>query len=212
MLVANGPSLNQMDLRFLKNETTIGLNKIYLGIKKFRFYPRYYVAINRKVIEQSISEINNLNCVKFLDIWAKESGLFQETALTKFIKPIYNLSFSTNLTLGYQEGYTVTHAALQIAYHLGFKKVILIGLDHRYSFEGQPNESRIHQGPDQNHFCENYFGHGTAWDNPDLKNSEVFYRAARQAYEDDGRRIIDATLDGACPVFEKSNYREIFKR
>lgn len=37
VLVANGPSLNRMDLRFLQRETTIGLNKIYLGLRRFRF-------------------------------------------------------------------------------------------------------------------------------------------------------------------------------
>ena len=66
VIVCNGPSLNDMNLSFLKNEIVIGLNKIFLGFTKFNFYPRYYVAVNKKVIEQSISEIRNLTSVKFL--------------------------------------------------------------------------------------------------------------------------------------------------
>lgn len=53
VIVANGPSLNQMNLSFLKYETVIGLNKIYLGFNRFCFYPRYLVMVNKKVIEQS---------------------------------------------------------------------------------------------------------------------------------------------------------------
>src|SRR3546814_3009144 len=56
VIVANGPSLNAMDLSFLQRETVIGLNKIFHGFEKFDFYPRYYVAVNRKVLEQSRSE------------------------------------------------------------------------------------------------------------------------------------------------------------
>ena len=66
VLVANGPSLNRMDLGFLRFEHTLGLNKIYLGIERFHFYPRYYVAINAKVLQQAAHEIKHLNCVKFL--------------------------------------------------------------------------------------------------------------------------------------------------
>ena len=85
VVVCNGPSLNKMDLSFLRNETVIGMNKIYLGLEKFRFYPRYYVAINDTVIEQSESEIRNLNCVKFVGQRAGER-FFKPDGLTYFLK------------------------------------------------------------------------------------------------------------------------------
>ena len=66
VLVANGPSLNHMDLSFLKNETVIGLNKIYLGLRQFGFYPKYYVAVNDLVVQQSSQHIQALNCIKFI--------------------------------------------------------------------------------------------------------------------------------------------------
>jgi hypothetical protein len=211
VIVANGPSLNRFPLDFLAKETTICLNKIFLGLKKFRFYPRYYVAVNHKVIEQSVSQIRLLNCVKFIDSVAMERGLLRENALTHAIRENRSAAFSTDLSAGYNQGHTVTHAALQVAYHLGFSTVILIGLDHRYTYQGKPDEERILEGPDTNHFSPEYFGGGQRWDNPNLVESEKHYRAARTAYEADGRRIIDVTPDGACPVFEKSDYRTIFE-
>ena len=219
VLVANGPSLNRMDLSFLRRETCIGLNKIYLGFKKFRFYPRYYVAVNRKVVVQAAAEIRALNCVKFIS-QAAAHDVLKEDALTYLIRThachvdamgVQRPGFCHDIARdGVHEGWTVTHAALQIAYFLGFTQVVIIGLDHRYQYTGQPNEARVLEGADPNHFSPDYFGGGQTWDNPDLAHSDESYALARREYEQAGRRIIDATLDGACTVFDKADYRSIF--
>lgn len=209
VLVANGPSLNRMDLSFLRRETAIGLNKIFLGLANFRFYPRYYVAVNEKVIAQSTREIKAMNCVKFIS--SRSAALVPENALTYHIDTVNpSARFCEDISLGVHEGWTVTYVALQIAYFLGFSEVVLIGLDHRYAFSGQPNEAGRIDGPDPNHFSEHYFGHGQNWDNPDLARSEESYRIARATYEKAGRRIIDATVEGACTIFDKADYRRLF--
>lgn len=211
VIVANGPSLNRMDLGFLRREHVIGMNKIFLGFERFGFYPRYYVAVNPTVVRQSLAEIRALNCVKFIGGRAAREAGVAEDALTHVVdtdRP--PARFSTDLGLGLHEGWTVTHAALQVAWHLGFTEVVLVGLDHRYRFEGRPNEARVMAGADPNHFCEHYFGHGHTWDNPDLAESENSYRAALETYRRDGRRILDATLDGACTVFPKADPRSLF--
>ena len=208
VLVCNGPSLNKMDLSFLKNETTIGLNKIFLGFSKFVFFPRYYVAVNKKVIEQSLEQIKRLTCVKFISDRGK--GLITENPLTNIISTEkYYDDFSFDISRGVQEGYTVTYAALQVIFYLGFKEVVIIGMDHRFVYEGEPNEERVMTKSDTNHFSKEYFK-GCKWDNPDLINSEKYYRIAKKIYESNGRKIIDATVDGACPVFEKANYKSLF--
>jgi hypothetical protein len=210
VVVANGPSLNNMHLGFLKKQVVIGLNKIYLGFARFQFYPRYYVAINPKVITQSASEIRKLNCVKFLSRdGAKE--IIPEDGLT------YHLNandagdrFYCDIAQGIHEGWTVTYAALQVAYFLGFTKVIIIGMDHRYEYQGKPNEACVMGNKDPNHFCDTYFAN-LEWDNPDLQKSEESFCVAREKFEADGRQIIDATLDGACEIFEKQDYRSLFQ-
>jgi hypothetical protein len=211
VIVANGPSLNRMELGFLRHEHVIGMNKIHLGFSKFGFYPRYYVAVNPKVVQQSSSEIRSLNCVKFIGGRAAREASVAEDALT-YVVDTENAAqrFCTNLASGMHEGWTVTHAALQVAYHLGFSDVVLIGLDHRYSYQGRPNEERVMDGADANHFSERYFGYGQSWDNPDLERSEESYRAALAAFQQDGRQVRDATLDGACTVFPKADYRQLF--
>ena len=136
VVVANGPSLNRTDFSLIRNHTCIGLNKIFLGFKKFSFYPRYYVAVNEKVIAQSEVQIRSMNCVKFLGDRGNKN-IVSEDALTYVVNTSNPPArFSTDLTEGVHEGDTVTYAALQIAYFLGAKEVILVGLDHKYEFTG----------------------------------------------------------------------------
>jgi hypothetical protein len=211
ILVANGPSLNRMDLSPLRRETVIGLNKIYLGLQRFGFYPRYYVAVNRIVIEQAADTIRGLNCVKFIS--DRADGLLAEDALTHRINTTRAPHrFCHDIGQGVHEGWTVTYAALQIAYYLGFSEVVLIGMDHRFTYNGDPNQAQRLDGPDPNHFSPDYFGHGQQWNNPDLAHSEESYRIARTEFERDGRRIIDATVDGACTIFEKADHRDLFQQ
>jgi hypothetical protein len=211
VIVANGPSLNEMRLGFLRQCDVIGLNKIFLGLDRFGFYPRYYVAVNPKVVVQSIDAIRRLNCVRFIGARAAREAAVEEDALTHIVATDHPPArFSTDLALGIHEGWTVTHAALQVAYHLGYAEVALIGLDHRYQYSGPPNAENVLNGADPNHFSADYFGHGQAWDNPDLARSEESYRAAREQFERVGRRIVDATPGGSCPVFDKVDYRAYF--
>ena len=210
-IVANGPSLNSMSLGVLRGEHVIGLNKIHLGLPRLGFYPRYVVAVNRTVIEQAAEALSALNCIRFLGAQAALAAGLQPTALTYLVDTSRPPArFCTDIALGLHEGWTVTHAALQVAYHLGYADVVLIGLDHRYRFDGSPNEARVLDGPDPNHFSEKYFGFGQRWDNPDLVESEVSYRTALQAFEAAGRRVRDATVDGACTVFPKVEFRSLF--
>lgn len=209
VLVANGPSLNRMDLSFLRLETTIGLNKIHLGIEKFGFCPRYLVAVNDRVVTQSASDIKTMNCVKFIS--ERNAGIVPEDALTYHIDTVNPPArFCRDIARGVHEGWTVSYAALQIAFYLGFHEVIIVGMDHRYEYTGQPNDPCRLNGADPNHFSPDYFGGGQTWDNPDLLNSEESYRIARKEFEKAGRRIIDATVDGACNVFPKMEYRQLF--
>jgi len=209
IIICNGPSLNNMDLSFLKNNICIGLNKIYLGFKKFEFYPKYFVSVNEKVLRQSKDEIKKLSCVKFLSNRCQD--IFENNALTHIINTDTPPErFCKDISCGLEEGWTVTFAALQVAYYLGFEEVILIGMDHNFDFQGKPNAESKMKGDDPNHFHSGYFANGVKWDNPDLKKSEESYYIAKNIYELDGRRIIDATINGKCNVFEKVDYKNIF--
>ena len=209
VLVCNGPSLNCMDLSFLKHEIVIGLNKIHLGLLKFGFYPNYLVVVNEKVLRQSVDEIKNSTSVKFLSNRCPD--LFDHTPLVHVVETQkFDQAFSRDLSEGLNEGWTVTYAALQVAYYLGFHEIYIVGMDHSYEFSGEPNQAKFMSGPDVNHFSSDYFGYGQEWDNPDLVRSEQSYEVAKQVFNLEERKIYDATVNGQCYVFEKVNYEDVF--
>jgi hypothetical protein len=108
------------------------------------------------------------------------------------------------------EGATVTFVAMQLAYFMGFKQVILIGVDHNFTSTGKPNTTVVSTGADPNHFHPGYFGKGFRWQLPDLETSEIAYRMAKSAYEKNGREILDATIGGKLTVFPKVNFDTIW--
>jgi hypothetical protein len=101
---------------------------------------------------------------------------------------------------------------LQLAYHMGFSEVILIGVDHSFATKGTPHQLVTSTGDDPNHFDPSYFGKGFRWQLPDLQTSEIAYRMARDAYASDGRSVIDATVNGRLHVFPKAHFAELFGR
>ena len=103
---------------------------------------------------------------------------------------------------------TVTYAALQVIYYMGFSEVIIIGMDHNFTTKSKnhPNKTELRdEEVDLNHFHPDYFPKGSKWETPDLVSSEYFYNIAKNIFEDDGRKIIDCTINGKCQVFEKDS-------
>jgi len=211
IIIGNGPSLNRMDLTFLGNEITFGMNRIYLMFEKWSFRPTYYVSVNPLVLEQSAQEILKINAPKFLS--HKGIPFFPEPPDdVMFIRSIPKWVFSTDPRNGLCEGWTVTYFAMQLAYYMGFEEVVLIGVDHHFVTQGDPNQEVVSEGDDPNHFHPGYFGKGVRWHLPDLERSEKSYRMAKSVFEAAGRRILDATVDGRLTVFPKVDYRNFFSR
>lgn len=210
-IIANGPSLKNMDLTPLQNETTIGMNRIYLLFDEWGFKTTYLACINELVLDQFYEDIRKLNQPKFLN-WNRRR-LFLTDSNSVFIKLGLSLkdTFAQDLTNEISSGGTVTFAALQLAYYMGFKEVIMIGLDHNFVEKGRPNKTEIrHSDKDESHCHPNYFPKGIKWQLPDLLRSEQAYALARKAYEEDGRVILDATVGGKCDIFEKVDFNTLF--
>lgn len=208
-IIGNGPSLKQTDLTRLKGEATFGMNRIYLGFPEMGFETTYFLTINSLVIEQCAEDIRALKMPRFIS-W-RSRDLIGRAPDLNFLHTTYTVpAFAPDARGRLWEGGTVTYVALQLAYHMGFKQAILIGVDHSYSAQGKPNTTVVSQGEDRDHFHSNYFGKGFRWQLPDLETSERSYRMARQAYEEAGREVLDATVGGCLTVFPKVAYDTLF--
>lgn len=211
VIIGNGPSLNHTDMSKLKDEYTFGMNRIYLAFPDWGFETSYFVSVNDLVIEQCAADIEKLKMPKFL-AW-RSHGHLSSMENTMFLHTTYyNPKFSGEVRHRVWEGATVTNVALQLAYYMGFEQAILIGVDHSYreSVKGDPNETIVSEGDDPDHFNAEYFGKGFRWQLPDLDTSELGYALARQAFEADGRQVLDATIGGKLDIFPKADYNALF--
>lgn len=191
VIIGNGPSLRHVSNLWLDKYPSFGTNKIFM-----KYTPTYYCCTNPLVLKQNKSAIEMLDCVKF--------------ARAGFIDDSYPLNidgrkeFSTHPYEWIYEGYTITFVALQLAYYMGFHRVLLVGVDHRYEYNGKPNQKNVYEGDDKNHFHPDYFK-GQEWHNPDLVQSEYSYNLAKVVYENEHRKIINLTYNTALDVFDKDS-------
>jgi len=209
-VVGNGPSLRKTDLSRLDGEFTIGMNRIYLAFEDYQFRSSCLVSVNDLVLEQCHAEMQALEIPKFISWRARK--YFKAGPDTLFLDTTYTLpeDFNGDATERLFEGFTVTYVSLQLAYFLGFSEAILIGVDHSFATKGPANTVVTSQGEDPNHFNANYFGIGFKWQLPDLEGSERAYQMAREAFEADGRQILDATVGGKLTIFPKVDYEGLF--
>jgi hypothetical protein len=207
----NGPSLNRTDLPALRDEVTFGLNRIYLKFDAIGYETDYLVCINKHVLRQFSRELQALDCIRFLS--AACLDLFELTPRVLAIPTAHAVGFARNpIVRGVHEGGTVTFAAIQLAYFMGFSEVVLVGVDHRFHTAGPANQLVTAAADDPDHFDPTYFGPGVRWQLPDLEASERAFGIAKRVFEADGRRIIDATVDGDLQVFPKAELAEVLRR
>jgi len=218
-IIGNGPSLKNTNLGLLRDEFTFGMNRIYLMYPDLGFSNTYYLSINSLVIEQCAQDILALQIPRFLS-W-RTRDLVQEAlddnSKLPFDPPVTFLhttytgpKFAQDVGGRLWEGATVTYVAMQLAFHMGFTQVILIGVDHSFTSKGKPNTTVVSGGDDLDHFDSNYFGKGFRWQLPDLDTSEIAYHRAKENYAAADREIIDATIGGKLTVFPKVEYQSLF--
>jgi hypothetical protein len=107
------------------------------------------------VIEQCAGEIAALPVPKFIAWHAhRHFKIFPDDMM--FLYTTYTgPRFASDVTRRVWEGATVTNAALQLAFYMGFEKVILIGVDHNFASKGDANKTVVSTGDDPNHFSVN---------------------------------------------------------
>lgn len=211
-IVATGPSLRVEDLEILNrhNEITFSMNRIYNIFEKTAWRPDYYVIQDFKAIEDLADEIADLELpYKFVSYRPEaywENPVARASSIKfKLISEIYKNelpNFSTDISRGIFEGYTVTYACLQIAMYMGFKEIYLLGVDFDYKEDLYSEENHFpgYQSKDK-HVRLNQV-------RPDLV--ALAYRKARLYSEEQGTKIYNATRGGKLDIFERAEFDALF--
>jgi hypothetical protein len=212
VILCNGPSLNRVNFDALAASGifTFGLNKINLLFKRTEFWPSVIVAVNRYVIEQNAEFYNTTDIPLFLDSGGRKWVRFRNNI--HFLHSAESSgSFAKDCSISVNQGYTVTFVAIQLAFHVGFNEIALVGCDHSFTTKGPANQTVIAGEKDSNHFDPNYFAGGVKWQLPDITSSELHYKVARDTFERHARRILNCTDGGKLEIFERKSLGEFLR-
>ena len=142
-IIGNGPSLTVEDLNSLKNEHCFAFNRIYESFDKTEWRPEFYMVLDNDVMRTVARNTDKLDSkYKLLNVMGKTMGIKSEDNTLffcsfgpykvkefNFIKKGISEDISRYISLNY----SVSCAAIETAIYMGFKEIILVGMDHNYS-------------------------------------------------------------------------------
>lgn len=231
-ILGNGPSLNQTPLEKLDGEYTFGVNRIYLLFGKIKWVPTFYTVTDWLVAPDIASDINSLQGMTFFFPWRFRGMLrtgndvywyWKHLGMAPNTNQPIEERFAYDIHTGVRSGGSVLVTAIQLAYHLGFNPIYLLGVDAHYIIPNTVTQT----GPDlfgdgiklylestmdddSNHFDSRYFGKGYRWRNPNVPEMIRGFRNSKDALESKGVKIFNATVGGQLEVFERINFSELF--
>lgn len=226
-IIANGPSLKQLDMTRLRKEVTLGCNGIYSAFPEWGFHTTYLLFEDIEQLELRRHDVGRVRGpIKMAALY--NAYAFKADSRTIFFnaprmrgqlyywRDLYP-QFSTDFASVVHLGSTVTYIMLQLAYHLGCDPVYIVGLDHDYGELPKlfpPGKITI---TEENieiirglHFSNQYYQVGDQIGVPDVAMQEAAYAKARAAFEADGRRVINASAHTALDVFDRCEFGGLF--
>lgn len=223
-IIATGPSLNDLDLSKLKGEIAFGVNGTYM---LDNVDLTYFAYVSNWWHKDHLEGIRNVRCQRrFLPVeYQEELESSTPTSWYRKIIPPYHSHYGIRLPIprGFSHhpenyihaGGTVIFVCLQLALYMGFKEVIIIGLDHSYakSDGSKMPRSSTHlevEGDDRSHFNKSYFRKGSSA-HIDLNAMERGYTLADKAFRKEGKRIFNASSRSELKVFRRVPFDELWK-
>ena len=203
VIVGNGPSLRQSNLSLLDGVDVIMSNFAGLSRQLSKF-AKILTVVNDLVAKQGAMDFNAQDCIKVVPFWL--GNYFNTGEKVMFVDATVRPEFGVDFVHQASWRSTVSFFNMQLAYAIGYKKVILIGFDNSYIQPQGVSEGTVisQKEDDDNHFDPRYFK-GKDWQAADTANMEKMYAVAKQAYENAGRQIINCTVGGKLEIFPRSD-------
>lgn len=226
-LIGNGPSLAETDLSLLEHENTIAMNRISLIYPKAgKWRPTYYLFSSTNVKDKTWGE-EWLSSVQTAILNPKTTS-FIASEFQKYIDPnekftnvnwfsslsetrpndrgeVSPNSFSKDIVKRIDKSGTTMNLALQLAYHMGFSEIILVGADL-----GWTKDSGTRSDP--NHFDKNYRANIS---NPYKANQQMrnVHKLALSIFKKDKPevKIYNASLRTVLDIYPIIDYDEYIR-
>ena len=159
-IIGNGPSLTIKDLETLKahGEISIASNSIYNLFDVTEWRPNIYTVHYFQEIKKAREKISAVKAELKIIAMSAEGRIYgiDGAVLLMLIDPEKGtIGFSDDISKCVYDGGTVTYFSIQCAVYMGFRQIILLGVDHSFARE-QTKDGRVTVHDDvKNHF-QNY--------------------------------------------------------
>ena len=216
-IVGNGPSLSLDDLALIQGDYSFAFNGIDALFGKTDWRPTFLMISDRNYISRNANRLNSIDaplilidrCAKRRMKTKQANVVFTNLHMSKFTVSKFStegISFSNNPERCIYGGYTVTYAAMQLAMHMGFSEIILLGVDHTYSREITSDNKIVLRNHEDDHCFEDsspakgYFYY---------EGVEAAYRLADEEAKIRGVSILNATRGGSLELFQRCRLEDL---
>ena len=222
-IIGNGPSLRTDDLEKLKNEFAFAANRIYEMFKLTDWRPNVYLAIDEDFVRTEKQRISCIPCefrlLRYL--YCRKQMNQEEIGENTLLVWIGSKCFEVEKTapyadrsayipedvaLGLSEGRTVTFDAIQMALHMGFQEIYLLGVDFNYSRVIDENGKIRNVDGVTDYFNQKTYDTTLQYYVP----TKHAYTVAREYCDKHNVVIRNATRGGKLEVFERVDFDELF--
>ena len=216
VVVANGPSLRQVEMPRLANHVTFGSNRIFQGFPNWGFDFDYWGIEDRLQIEEHEAEYRKELPPDMVKFYPFEYLPFLNLPNSVPVRHYFNppeprFSLDPNIV---EHGFTVTIMLLQLAAIMGCNPIYIVGLDHNYDIGefGQPHGSFLAaakedtiekvEGPEfwtkgmaktDTHFDPNYTAGNRRFVPPRPVAAEKAFELAAQVLQEAGIKVFNAS-------------------
>lgn len=215
-IIGNGPSLSAEDLTKLheNNIDSFAVNRIFKIFPQTEWRPAYYVNTDFVLIRDILEEVNKLPVKhKFIplqdkfyhDSSVKGAHFFFRNDIRENDPPD---GFSLDCTEQVNTRGTVTIDCMQLAWHMGYKHIYLLGVDHNFDKVITENGEVIIDPSVKNYFCEGYDDDVANEVVHDLGTTTKAYMDVRRFLDKTDVKIINATRTTKLNVFDKMTFEE----
>ena len=222
-VLGNGPSLHIADIDRLQGEITFASNKIYLAFDQTSWRPTYYSVCDVLVARNNCEVIHSLDLTHVHGAFVRP--ILGEDRGYLYIEDLPNrldlsppvFGFSKNMLSGANGGYSIIYLQLQLAYYMGIRQIYLIGVDFSFNVPAsiqtqattELGEQVLHSANEVNHFHPDYRKPGESWTMPKLDYQKLAFARARQALEDVGGALYNASRRTELDVLERVDFDEV---
>ena len=219
-IIGNGPSLTVEDLNTLHDKCidTFAVNRIYQIFPQTRWRPTYFVSTDAVMLRDKLAEAAAIPAkIKFiplqnkyyLGIKIKGAKYFFRNDLREKDQPE---GFSLDCTEQVNMRGTVTIACMQLAMHLGYKHIYLLGIDHNFDKIITENGEVIIDPSVKNYFIEGYDQDVITEVQHDLGNTTRAYYDVRRFIDKTDVNIYNASRKTKLEAFPKVTFEEALEQ